>query len=445
MKNLKVYLFIGFFLLILIIISQCGSNRQTILIDTRAGSTAEKVTDHVSDSTKIINLYMDASIGMKGYFDNVNVSDSAFLLKSLLPTLIVDLIDRGYKMQTHTVHKETNEIPVSNFLAGLKSKSLFYGGNDLKKYLPDIVRSANESVKIIVSDFIYDNVKVDNVTILRDVRNEIYESLKESDKAILLMQFYSDFNADHYYNMNTSEKPFFRQDITLKKRPFYIMVIGDYQKIEALIDYHIFKNYENVFVYAEAINILNEWSLIKSYKKGSVAIRENDNELIVYKPEKSKPFSFLIGYNFIELPIGFNSIEYLNANSQLKQDYLRDNIKWKWIDKNNFINNYIDKKDPKYALQVSKELNNSTHVLAIEILNFKNIPDTDFEVVVKTAEPNWISESNLSSDLDIEGHNYQLLEKKTALFSVLSDALKDRYYNREQHLIEISFSKKNKK
>lgn len=223
------------------------------------------------------------------------------------------------------------------------------------------------------------------------------------------------------------------------------MVIGDYQKIEALIDYHIFKNYENVFVYAEAINILNEWSLIKSYKKGSVAIRENVNELIVYKPEKSKPFSFLIGYNFIELPIGFNSIEYLNANSQLKQDYLRDNIKWKWIDKNNFINNYIDKKDPKYALQVSKELNNSTHVLAIEILNFKNIPDTDFEVVVKTAEPNWISESNLSSDLDIEGHNYQLLEKKTALFSVLSDALKDRYYNREQHLIEISFSKKNKK
>jgi hypothetical protein len=275
---------------------------------------------------------MDASIGMKGYFDNVNVSDSAFLLKSLLPTLIVDLIDRGYKMQTHTVHKETNEIPVSNFLAGLKSKSLFYGGNDLKKYLPDIVRSANESVKIIVSDFIYDNVKVDNVTILRDVRNEIYESLKESDKAILLMQFYSDFNADHYYNMNTYEKPFFQQNIILKKRPFYIMVIGDYQKIEALIDDNIFKDYENVFIYAEAFNILNEWSLIKSYKKGSVTIRENANELIVYKPEKSKPFSFLIGYNFIKLPIGFNSIEYLNSNSQLNQDYLQNNIKWKWID-----------------------------------------------------------------------------------------------------------------
>jgi hypothetical protein len=97
------------------------------------------------------------------------------------------------------------------------------------------------------------------------------------------------------------------------------------------------------------------------------------------------------------------------------------------------------------VLQISKELNNSTHVLAIDVLNFKNIPDTDFEVVVKTAEPMWISESNLSSDIDIEGHNYKLLEKKTALFSVLSNALKDRYYTSDQNLIEISFTKKNKK
>ncbi len=444
MKNLKVYLFIGFIFIIILAISQCGSKRQTFTISINQNDSADRVDLNKQHSLKNINLYLDASIGMKGYINRATYADSSFLLKALLPGLIIDLQNENYKLNTYVINDKIEIISPNRFIGKLKDRTLFYGGNDLKDYLPKIISDTSESVNIVISDFIYDNVEVDNLSILSDVRTAIYESLCKTDKTVLLLQYFSDFDADYYYNMRTWQRPFLGESLILKKRPFYLLVIGNYQQIKKLIDSKYFKKYENAIIYADDLNIINRWSLIKSYSKGSVAIRELDNEIIIYKPKKSKLFSFAIGHDFLDLPIGINA-DYLNSSTSLKQDYLKDNIQWEWLKKENFKTEYMYKMKPKDRLILSKELNISSHVLIFNILNFNNIPDENFSLFVHAKQSNWVSESNFDSDLDIGIHNYQLLERKTPLFSVLSDALKDRFYSNDKVLIEIIFSKKNKK
>lgn len=441
-NKLKVFLFFGAVLLLFFIISQFGSKQQSFSVSVIPNGYTDSTMNKINDQSLKVNIYLDASIGMKGYFNKDNYADSGFILKSLLPNIIVDFQQNNYNVRTFAIHD--NIIPLANndFVAGLRNKSLFYGGNDLKKYLPEIVSDTTNALKIIVSDFIYDNVQAENRSVSHDAHSAIYEALRKSDKSILLLQYYSTFEADYYYNMSTWQRPFLGKDLVLNHRPFYLLIVGNPVEIERLLPMSFAKSYNNAFLYADHYNCLNDWSLLQSHKKGKVAISKKSSEIVVYKADRMETFSFLIGHNFNKNSFGFNSDKYLNEQTVLKQSYLNDNIKLVWHQSEKFLSNINSTNiSPKNFLSLKKELNQFSHVLEVNAVDFASIPkDTTITLSVHANQPSWISDANLNSDLEIDESNYHELENKTPLFNVLSGALYSRYFNDEKVLFQIQIT-----
>lgn len=438
-NKLKVFLFFGTVLLLFFIISQCGSKRQSFSVSVIQNSYTDSTIDKINDQNLNVNIYLDASIGMKGYFNKDNYADSGFVLKSLLPNIIVDFQQNNYEVTTFAIHDNIIPLAKNEFVAGLKNKSLFYGGNDLKKYLPEIVSDTSNALKIIVSDFIYDNVKAENISVLHDAHSAIYEALRKSDKSILLLQYYSTFDADYYYNMKTWQRPFLGRNLVLNHRPFYLLIVGNPVEIERLLPMSFAKSYNNAFLYADHYKCLNDWSLLQSHKKGKVAISKKSSEIVVYKADKMETFSFLIGHDINKNSFGFNSDKYLTEQTYLKQSYLNDNIKLAWYQNDMFLSKTESKGiSSKDFLSLKKELNQFSHVLEVNVLDFASIPnDTTITLSVQADQPSWISDAHLNSDLDIDESNYRELEYKTPLFNVLSGALKSRYFDKEMILFQI--------
>lgn len=375
--------------------------------------------DNPSSSLKTIRVYLETSVSMKGYVNSSEAGD--FKLKEVIPFLISDLDEKITDVEMFTITDEPKRYTKtkSQFFESLRDGSLLGGkSSQLHRIFKQLIDSTGKNeVSILVSDCILDIGSRYNITERGKMTYEIYNALngKEGMAAVTFL-YYSDFNGDHYYTRENAQ-PFAGQ--TMKKRPFFIWLLGDKNGIEEILEKNIVRDYEASYSYG--ISNVDMSPVILPYpKKGKIIINEEKGNIRVNEP----PISFTIGINANKIP-----------DFYLKQSLIEQSLT---IDKP-FLGASFEFKDVKMIQQVSKyeeiaNLISHFHLTHFITVALKKMPEKgeSFSVLLPKPSANWITMTSKNDDKDVE---IESLEGKTFSFKYITDAFERKF--EEEMIFEI--------
>ena len=209
------------------------------------------------------HLYIDFSGSMRGFIDFSGVADAKDAKSTMLSTVTtyLDKLEASYNIKTVN-HCGGKTYTKDEFRRQMQSKSIFNGGVTL---LQDLVaekcRVADDTTVVtIVSDMVlsYGRAKLNkegdiyynkhNLDGLNSVIHGAMTSLKQRELDVLLLQYYSHFNGNYYYNCTENiEGAGAYKGIVMEDRPFYIMLIGKEDSLKDILSKNCLKEAVNVY------------------------------------------------------------------------------------------------------------------------------------------------------------------------------------------------------
>lgn len=218
---------IGVILAILLyFVGGCNDTKTFNTLDAHFG-----ILERPSTSIDSVDIYLDASKSMKGYFASYDGR-------------ISNVISRFEKIGDNTkmflIRKNNSIYPYSGYSTDLQKKmSLFDGGSTHFENLIPLLcdKSKKGKLAVLVTDgIVYINKNAS--TALEQFQNHLAKSLngKTRNKAIAIFKYAAKFTSTQvgkggtcYYNMYDTPKK-----LDSNKRPFYIIVVGSQEDILAL-------------------------------------------------------------------------------------------------------------------------------------------------------------------------------------------------------------------
>lgn len=213
-----------------------------------------------SSNIKAAHLYVDFSGSMRGFIDMAGYGDNAkIILRSVMSDGLTNLYDK-YGNIPCLCHCGKEVYNPHLFIKKVSDNSIFNQGSTLlHEMLNNYCEDASDtSLTIIVSDMVLSYGKKTlmekgrdyNKLELSGLGSSIYNTMTKIKKRglhIVLLQYYSDFNGKYYCNCTENIKSCEFRDTIMRKRPFYIMLVGSEKVLRNVMYNDIFTNFDNVY------------------------------------------------------------------------------------------------------------------------------------------------------------------------------------------------------
>jgi len=218
---------IGVFLLIAIValLAYKCNTKEKIIIDNNLHSNMGKINES-SKGPDSAQIYIDASGSMKGYFIS---SKSAF--NDVMGRLwgYSDIQKVFFIGQTTPYHGL-----IANLLFNLRAQPN-NAASPLDHLIPDLCKKSGNGICFLVTDGIQ-SVGGNNQLALEQYKQRLRIELasQAANKAVAVLKFSSEFKSDpgrnvYYYDMYDA-----RKNITVSKRPYYVIAVGNKEVIRDL-------------------------------------------------------------------------------------------------------------------------------------------------------------------------------------------------------------------
>jgi hypothetical protein len=425
----------GIIVLFTVLVSTCGKDKTTYKLKATESSHSAPVLP--SDTVKNIKMYLETSASMRGYINKPGANDSGYCIKEYIPYLITDLGKNFSGPKLYTISFTPREFTQGKnaFVKSLVSGHGVNGGSThIHKIFNEILaRHSDNDISLLISDCILDIGN--NESQKEQVKTGLYDILNSKNNvSAILIQYYSEFNADYYYDQTGSGTPYRGYGRVMHKRPLYVWVLGKENLLRNLLAQNIFKGYSNIFTYGLNFDNNLDYKLIPSIKSGKIFI-SNDNKLTLINKKKSDNVTFGVGLDLSGYPSFMHETEYLKKYIK-PADGQKSFLKVKPYTKKEYLQK-IDKND-KFR-EIQSQLASYTHLIELTLSDIRPDIDTEFSFSLFKREAPWINKASISSDLDVDLED---LEKKTYSFNIITDAFKDRYYqDNEEKFFSIKFKK----
>lgn len=200
---------------------------------------------------KSVDLYIDFSGSMRGYIDFAGVNGGKNAQNTLISTVadFLDNVEKEYSIKTSAtcgVRKYNKD----DFRRAMQNRTVFNGGETiLHEFIAQMASKANEgTVAALVSDMVmsygkkkllgngdvyYNKHHLDG---LGSAIHGVLSGVQKKGLDVMLLQYYSDFNGDYYYNYteNIEGAGFYKKRL-MKNRPFYILFVGKQEALKSLL------------------------------------------------------------------------------------------------------------------------------------------------------------------------------------------------------------------
>lgn len=358
-----------------------------------------------------INLYIDNSSSMKGFFESKNLSPLITVLSGIQQYF------SGNKINGFYIEKESlKEYPFDQLTTDLSSKKLsgYSDAIQLDGLIKNIaVRYKNESQSSNVIDFIITdgipsgsndeiNPKKDNgEVIIKDPNNRTfnidYATTLQSrianalsgikDIAASVYQFQSGFNGDYWFFNNTKE----HKDWNL--RPFYVLVIGNKELVMRLAE-----SENKGLEFFHSNNKVHFGSVDKSKIRLNGPFKEGtkvDHDVF----EEAQDEEGYKGYVIIRPQLSLAGLPYFVRSTSYIQKNARITLDGKEFP-------FIDKDAKKEGYKIEGEM--LTFQFKVEQLKRYKL-----KVSIKNTTPSWVDESTclndkIISDLELSSRTFNL-------------------------------------
>tara|TARA_B100001245_G_C22894405_1_gene431533 strand:+ start:4982 stop:6232 length:1251 start_codon:yes stop_codon:yes gene_type:complete len=406
----------------------CQPNNQEYTVSTTSGQMTS------APSRPLVKIYLETSLSMKGYADANVPGDYTF--KEVIPFLITDIDNRIGESKLFTV-ADAPEIYTrskDDFYTSLRNGQLFKNrSSKLHHIFNNVIDSLRpQEAAIIISDCILDLGNADlNFTERGMIVHSIYNRLTQSKIAAAVFQYYSDFNGAYYYDrQNTgsriaSARPFYGD--VMKKRPFYVWVLGDVAVIKKMLREDVFRDYENTELFGLEFNDDIKVQLLSHPRKGKVIVAPEKSRFVVIENSQSRPAQISLGLNLSVLPATLATPSFLQSHFQFNQSHIDGEV--------GVINKEdIDTEKEYTEVRPVMSREKLTHLLS---LSFTNLSETsgDFQLQLHKPEARWTRQAHLDDDVEI---SLASLEGKTYAFQSLMEAFY-KAYDESPTLLTINF------
>lgn len=442
--NKKYLIAVVIILFLIVCLSICNRGNKNVKYKVTVSDCQIKNDTSNQDSLRNIKIYLETSASMKGYINRPNVEDSGYIIKEIIPYLITDITSNYSIPYLSTISISPIEYTKGEdaFIRSLNNGTIFTGGSTHIHRIFEYVLNNNfiGEISIIISDCILDIG--DNDANKEIVKTAIYGLLNERENiSAILIQYYSEFNGDYYYDKSGGNRPYFEKNITMHKRPLYLWVFGSSDNLEKLLAQNLFKKYENLYSYGvkspSLVDSLNEIKLISDSKKGKVYLSDN-NEFTLISPSKNDSVSFVMGIDLAKFPKFIQDVKYLSSNLILNKKHLKEKIKYNIYTKNDYEKKISDQKE---CNKIINQIEDFTHIIDFTLKDINSFSDTDFNITLNVSEPAWIKNAAIQDDA---GKDAEELESKTYAFNTITEAFKDKFLaENNKYIFNINFKKIN--
>lgn len=381
----------------------------TVAVDTTAivGTPKPAIIEHKALKIK---LYIENSGSMFGYVNGRTQ------LKDMLQNLLVDLnyVYNEDNIEIYFVNTKIHNNPIKtgiiNFAGKLSPYSIKIGqtgSSDLNDIFRQITSEIEDnSVSVLVSDFIYSIKKGNTVNLLGEqqalTRNVFLTADKEGQKLTTnVYQYVSDFDGK-YYDFNDDGKPF------KGLRPYYLAVIGEQGNIKQFTDqigpkFPKYKGYSNEYLLtAEDFKVEDFTVLSSTYNVGRIKpVRGSEVNGQVRKIEVEDSgrgdvtFQMAIAVDLSSLAVTNNYITNIENYELENDDYTLFEIGQ--IEDGNIIFSNGEKQ-PISKTDLNYMAFNATHAFIFQSTN-PNSENLSFRL--KNNIPQWVKKSSLLDDTDL--------------------------------------------
>lgn len=377
-----------------------------------------------------IDFFLETSVSMKGYVNPSTVGD--YPLKDIVPYLITDLDNQyGAITSLHTITDKPKKYTGSRdqFYNQLRRGTLLGGrSSKLQHVFGSIIDSIRpNSVSILVSDCILDLGREDVLTQGSLVTTKIYKHLtQKKDIGVAVFKYLSDFNGTYYYDRkntgsnNQSRRPFY--NTILKKRPFYIWVLGDKEAVKTLLSEPILERYDKAYSYNIAMDQV-PYTLLKEPKSGKIVVNSEKQTLMIKEVTEKFPAQFTIGVNLENGTSLFEPLFMEPSNYEITPAYLNEYLIV--LPKNKQSESMGTLLDSDY-----------THFLKSS-LRYLDADTKEITIRINNSPAIWYDATNLSDDLGVPAVD---LEQKTFAFKCISNAF-ERAFKTHEPLLEFKLVK----
>lgn len=204
-------------------------------------------------------ITLENSMSMKGYVaKETKVEYPNMTFESVVGKLVSKLNNEDFQTQWQCGAKK-GQSTTDLYTKGIRDGSIFSGGDTpLEDYFREVGEKANDSVvSMFVSDMVFSMSTGKMKNNPEAIKNEIpklqtlvedaLRPLVKKQIHLLLIQYTSDFNGKYYYNYTNNIIPCaFRREV-MHKRPYYILVFGTQDNLNALLSANVFPQYNKLW------------------------------------------------------------------------------------------------------------------------------------------------------------------------------------------------------
>lgn len=384
------------------------------------------------------NVYIENSGSMNGYVSIGSDFKNAVLglITDLKSKNITDSISIFY-INNEICPRQINALPqeIEYFFKNLNPTSFSNSGcGTSTSFIPEIIKKAvttnPNDINILVSDFIFSDSSGSSPQYLESAKNtvELYiaDELKRRDFSTIVLKLNSQFDGFYYVE---SKRPL-KVDLKNKniRRPYYIMVFGEQQKLQLFlskINFSDYKGFENSYYLLTPENSKPTAKVISRNKIGNFEIEYPATKLVINNAKAGgintdqKVFQFSIAAN----------LEFL----KIDDTYLLNPSNYE------ISNNYTITKIDKNNDETNESLKGYTHVFTIKTTDLKQMQDVTIKLITKL--PKWVSSSSTIDD----SNPFDTLQQHQTfgfdyLIRGLSEAFSDKYPGKDQFAISIKVS-----
>ena len=316
--------------------------------------------------------------------------------------------------------------PIGNNPGTLKTKlnkTGFRCGDISKSNLNSMLQIAlnnaiKDTITILISDAIYDIGQPEApfnalATEGKETRSKFIERLGNGDLQTIIIKLHSHFDGDYFF---TSQRRIIRLNQT---RPYYIWIFGESQLLNKYFPEEYIKSlngYADMARFLKLSDISIPYQATPQEKLGEFRLdRINKNKLTNVKTDRNgQGFQFTFATDFSKLPF---SDSYLQSTENYS---CSDNFKVLNISKVNKIIYEIQSFTPSHFITVFTDRS----------------PFCDLQITLKNAVPNWINETNINSETDIQ-HDTTHTYGFEFLINAISEAYD--YINKETDIVNFNF------
>lgn len=399
-----------------------------------------RVKDNNKPNIKQVYMLMDASGSMKGYMDfGKNTGVDKTFPNTISPTMARFL--KNYNAEVKVKYCKKNgggfkDVTSSNLddIAQKMIKGEDFGGatTELDAIIKEAVQLASDStISILVSDMVLSlgrdaltNSHWRNQTDLdpilgKGIKNAL---VLAEDIHVLLLQFYSDFNGDYYYNCteNLENGKHYKGQL-MKKRPFYVMVFGKAETLKGLLaDRLLFEDYVNFYTsFGLDESDMTEKDFTISFDGATNWRWENGREdqnsqymgtLWTVADMNTQKTVFYVNFDKLEIPV------FVNQNWEIDPGYRNMKVIDNVVDvsRDSEKNRGLNSNQMRFeiTLRPFNELNNDEHA--------------EFRLISKNR--NWVDDATVLNNDDVNIESIEELECRTWGLSTVLKNIESAYY-----------------